>query len=63
MDKEHLRRAVFKVLKKSKLIFNGLEWLTGRKDIRVQEEIHPKESLKDTLQIKKEKQLVKRDWR
>lgn len=62
MDKEHLRRAVFKVLKKSKLIFNGLEWLTGRKDIRVQEEIHPKESLKDTLQIKKEKQLVKRYW-
>lgn len=62
MDKEHLRRAVFKVLKKSKLIFNGLEWLTGRKDIRVQEEIHPKESLKDTLQIKKEKQLVRRYW-
>lgn len=63
MDKEHLRRAVFKVLKKSKLIFNGLECLTGRKDIRVQEEIHPKESLKDALQIKKEKQLVKRYWR
>ena len=63
MDKEHLRRAVLKILKKSKLIFNGLEWLTGRKDIRVQEEIHPKESLKDVLRIKKEKQLVKRYWR
>ena len=62
MDKEHLRRTVFKTLKKSKLIFNSLEWLTGRKDIRVQEEIHPKESLKEALQIKKEKKLVKRYW-
>ena len=49
MDKEHLRRAVFKVLKKSKLMFNSCERLTGRKDIRVQEKIHPKESLKYAL--------------
>lgn len=62
MDKEHLRRAVFKVLKKSKLIFNTLEWITGYKDIRVQNSIHSKESKKNNRQIKKEKQLIRRYW-
>lgn len=62
MDKEYLRRAIFKVLKKSKLIFNTLEWMTGYKDIRVQDSIHSKESRKDNQQIKREKQLVKRYW-
>lgn len=62
MDKEHLRRAVFKVLKKSKIIFNSLEWITGYKDIRVQDSIHAKESIKDNQQIKREKKLVRRYW-
>lgn len=63
MDKEHLRRALFKVLKKSKLIFNTLEWISGFKDIRVQDSIHSKESRKDNQQVKREKQLVKQYWR
>lgn len=62
MDKEHLRRTVFKVLKKSKMIFNSLEWITGYKDIRVQDSIHAKESRKDNRQIKREKKLVRRYW-
>ena len=63
MDKEHLRRAIFKVLKKSKLIFNGLEWATGCKDIKVQKQIHSQESAKSTEVIRKEKNLVRRYWR
>lgn len=63
MDKEHLRRAVFKVLKKSKLIFNGLEWVTGYKDIKVQSQIHGQGSIKSAEVIRKEKKLVRRYWR
>ena len=62
MDKEHFRRAVFKVLKKSKWFFNTTEWITGYKDIRVQEIIHAQEFKKDNQQIKREKKLVSRYW-
>ena len=63
MDKEHLRRAIFKVLKKSKLIFNSLEWATGYKDIKVQKQIHGQDSIKSAEVIRKEKKLVRRYWR
>lgn len=63
MDKEHLRRAVFKVLKKSKLIFNGLEWLTGYKEIQNQKKIHSSDGIKkDSATIRKEKKLVRQYW-
>jgi len=62
MDREHLRRAVFKVLKKSKLIFNGLEWVTGYKDIKVQKQIHSQDSIKSAEVIRKERKLVRRYW-
>ena len=63
MDKEHLRRAIFKVLKKSKLIFNSLEWATGYKDIKIQIQIHSQDPIKSAGVIRKEKKLVRRYWR
>lgn len=62
MDKKHLRRNVFKVLKKCKIIFNTHQWLTGFKDIRVQKALHPEGSQKSPRQIKREKQLVRQYW-
>ena len=63
MDKEHLRRAVFKVLKKSKLIFNSMEWLTGYKDIKIQKEIHSSDGfVKAPATIRREKKLVRNYW-
>ena len=62
MDKEHLRRAVFKVLKKSKFIFNTMEWLTGYKDIKVQRELHLEGLTKSHKQIREEKRLVRNYW-
>lgn len=49
------------MLKKSKLIFNVLEWLTGNKDIRVQKSMHHN-YIKDVSIIRKEKKLVRHYW-
>lgn len=62
MDKEHLLRSVFKELKKSKLIFNTHEWITGYKDIRVQRELHPEGSVKPSKQVQEEKKLIRQYW-
>jgi len=62
MDKEHLRRAVFKKLKKSKFIFNTFEWMTGYKDIRVQNSIHSQDKKKDASVMRREKKLIRDYW-
>ncbi len=62
MDKEHLRRAVFKKLKKSKFIFNTFEWLSGYKDIRVQIDIHSQDKKKDSSVMRREKRLIRDYW-
>lgn len=62
MDKEHLRRIVFKKLKKSKFIFNTFEWLSGYKDIRVQNNIHSQEKKKDSSVMRREKKLIRDYW-
>lgn len=62
MDKEHFLRSVFKELKKSKLIFNTHEWVTGYKDIRVQRELHSGDHRKTKEQIRNEINLIKQYW-
>lgn len=63
MDKEHLRRSIFKVLKTNKSIFNTFEWIMGYKDIRVQRELHPEGPCKSKKQISEEKKQVRQYWR
>lgn len=62
MDKEHLRRSVFKRLKKSKFIFNTSEWLNGYKDIRVQNRIHSQDNMKAPSIMRREKRLIRDYW-
>lgn len=62
MDKEHIRRHIFKYLKRSKLLFNTIEWITGYKDIRIQKTIHANDIKKNPDLIKKEIKLVQQYW-
>ena len=63
MDKEHLRRAIFKIVKKSKLVFNSIEWLSGYKDIENQKKCHSSvSSYKNAETIQREKKLIRDYW-
>lgn len=62
MNQAYLRRNIFKVLKKSKLIFNTFEWITGYKDIQVQNRIHSQDSRKSPIIIRREKNLIQEYW-
>ncbi len=62
MDQEHIRRALFRVLKKSKLIFNLMEWITGYKEILIQKRIHSNDTKKDYRTILKEIRIIRRYW-
>lgn len=62
MDKEYLRRAVFKKLKRSKFIFNTFEWMSGYKEILVQKNIHSDDKKKEPSVIRREKQLIRNYW-
>ena len=62
MDKEQLRRSIFKLFKKNKLVFNCHEWVTGYKDIRIQNAIHSNDLKKSRQQIRREKELVRNYW-
>lgn len=62
MNLLYIKRAVYKFLKQSKVVFNLHEWFLGYKDIRVQKEVNKVTDLKPKQQINKEKQLIKDYW-
>lgn len=62
MNKIHIRRFIFKTLKKSKLVFNSWEWMIGFKDVCEQKKIHKKKEKKRLQEIKREIHLVKHYW-
>lgn len=63
MDKAHLRRAIFKYIKRNKFIFCQFEWYNWKSEVIKQREEHKDCHLKTTAQIKKEKKLVKDYWK
>lgn len=63
MDKDHLRRLIFRRLKKSKFIFNSIEWVFGYKDIKVQKQIHSTDNKKDPSVIRSEKRIIRDYWK
>lgn len=62
MDKEHLRRSIFKFIKRNKFIFCQYEWYNWKKEVIKQREDNKDNHLKSRSQIIEEKRLVKKYW-
>ena len=63
MDKEHLRRTILKIVKKSKFIYNSIEWLRGCHDIKNQRMLFSIYNVKkDKVTIQREKRIIREYW-
>lgn len=63
MNKAHLRRLIFKILKKNKFIFCQFEWYNWKSEVIKQRQENINCHLKSDQEIKIEKKLVKDYWR